>query len=379
MTKVLHIIENFNGQAIEKWLYQMVRYLSDDGSKFNWTFYSILGQAGKYDDAILELGAKIIYSPHPIRQWLAFLRALRKSMVVCRYDILHSHHDIMSAAYLLASAGLPLKKRIVHVHNTSHDLPTASSVKSALFREPMRQVCLHYADNIVGISRDALDAFLDGKKAKPGRDRIIHCGIDTSQFRRTLMDPAEFRRSFELPENSKILLFVGRMNEYKNPCFVVDVLEVLSRTNLDATAIFAGSGPLEAEVHRLAEQKSLNHRVRVLGWRNDIPLLMQYSDVLVWPVQEQPKEGLGLGVVEAQAAGLPVLMSRSVAEEAIVVPELVEVLPLTAGPQVWADAVISILNRTHLSKQESLARIESSSFSILQSASNIMALYDGLK
>lgn len=374
--RVLHIIENFNGQAIETWLYQMLRHLNTAGKKADWTFYSTLGQTGKMDDAVKELGGKIIRSPFPLKNKARFLKELHRVITDGNYDILHSHHDVMSASYLLASAGLPLKKRIIHVHNTSLSLPTPSSIKTALLHEPMRQVCLHYADNIVGISHDALEAFLDGKKLKPGRDRIIHCGIDTAQFHQMQMNSAEFRRSFELPENSKILLFVGRMNEYKNPCFVVEVLEVLSRTDLDAAAIFAGSGPLEAEVQRLAEQKSLDHRVRVIGWREDIPVLMQHSDVLLWPVQEQPKEGLGLGVVEAQAAGLPVLMSQSVPGEAIVVPELVEVLPLAAGPKAWADAVISILNRSHPSKNESLARVESSSFSISQSASNIISLYE---
>ena len=118
MKKVLHFIENFNGQATEQWLYQVMRYMSELGMEFDWTFYSILGSPGLMDDAVSANGGKIIYSPVPLRKKMEFVRALRKSIVTGEYDILHSHHDILSAMYFLASAGLPLKKRIIHIYET---------------------------------------------------------------------------------------------------------------------------------------------------------------------------------------------------------------------------------------------------------------------
>ena len=72
---------------------------------------------------------------------------------------------------------------------------------------------------------------------------------------------------------------------------------------------------------------------------------MANSDVLLWPSLEEPMEGLGLGIVEAQAASLPILMSQSVPTEAIVMPELVDVLPLNAGADAWSERVAQILDR----------------------------------
>lgn len=328
------------------------------------------------DDAVKELGGKIIYSPVPLRQRRQFMKALRSSIVEGGYDILHSHHDVVSAVYLLASVGLPLKKRIVHVHNTSLSLPISSPLKNSLLHEPMRRACLRWADNIVGVSDAALDAFLKGGRRKPGRDMVIHCGTDIVPFHRKPPSRAEFLQSLGLPADSRVLLFVGRMTEYKNPCFVIEVLAHLSKMNPTICAVFAGTGPLEDEVRKRAEQKSLESRARVLGWQEDIPALMQSCDILIWPGLEEPKEGLGLGVVEAQAAGLPVLMSRSVPEDAIVVPELVSILPLAAGASVWASKIISKLNHANIAKETSLAKVEASSFSIARSAANIEALYD---
>jgi len=354
----------------------MMQYFNEVGEKVDWTFYSTLGQAGKMDDAVKKLGGKIIYSPFPLRQRWQFLKALRRSMAVGGYDILHSHHDILSAVYLLASAGLPLKKRIVHVHNTSLSLPISSPLKNSLLHEPMRRACLHWADNIVGVSDVALDAFLKRGAHKPGRDMVIHCGIDLAPFRRKPPGRTEFLQPLGLPADSKVLLFVGRMIEYKNPCFVIDILAHISKLDDTVCAVFAGSGPLVDVVRKMAEQRLLESRVRVLGWREDIPALMQSCDMLIWPGLEEPKEGLGLGVVEAQAAGLPVLMSLNVPEEAVVEPELVDVLPLAAGVDVWADRIFDVLHRSRPDREEALAKVEDSSFAISKSTANILSLYE---
>lgn len=350
--------------------------MADLGVEFDWTFYSIIGRPGLKDDAVLSLGGKIIYSPVPLQKNIDFVRGLRKSLEAGEYDILHSHHDIMSAIYFFAAAGLPLKKRIIHIHNTSLSLPTSSSFKKFLLHEPMRQTCLQWADNLVGVSDVALDAFLKGKERILGRDMVMHCGIDMDPFHRKLLGRLAFLQSFRLPPDAKVLLFVGRMTHYKNPCFVIEVLSHISKLDSTVCAMFAGSGPLEDEVRKLAKQKSLESRVRVLGWHGNVPALMRSCDMLIWPGLEEPREGLGLGVVEAQAAGLPVLMSRSVPEEAIVVRELVDVLPLVAGADVWAERTLHILSRGSPNRQEALTAMECSSFAISQSAANIRALYE---
>jgi glycosyltransferase involved in cell wall biosynthesis len=306
------------------------------------------------------------------------MAGLREVMKRGAYDVLHCHHDIMSAAYLLASIGLPFKKRIVHLHNTSMSLPTPSRVKSELAREPMRQICLRMADQIVGISKEALESLIGDGTYPPSR-RVVHYAIDTNRVQQASVDPVEFRRRMGCEPAARVLLFVGRMVGYKNPCFVLEMLDHMAKTGENAVAVFAGTGNLESELRELAKLKSLEHRVRLLGFRNDVTELMLASNILIWPSREEPMEGLGLGIVEAQSAGLPVLMSLSVPEEAIVVPELVTVLPLAAEPEAWAETTIEILNRQHPSRAESLARVEASSFSISAGVSNLIALYDGLE
>lgn len=372
----MHIVENFNDQSTERWLFEVMRFLVSQGEKVEWTFYATLGRPGTMDDAVRALGGNIIYSPFPLKNKIQFLRELRKTIEKGNFDILHSHHDIVSAAYLLASLGLPLRKRVVHIHNTSLGIPTQSTLKNFLLREPMRRVCLYLADNIVGVSGAALEAFL-GKASKDiTRDVVIHCGIDIKPFHLKPSNRSDFLKELGLSNDSKILLFVGRMIEYKNPCFIIEVLMHALKLDPTVCAVFAGSGPLQDEVLSMAKEKSLEGRVRVLGWHENIPSLMQLCDILIWPGIEQPKEGLGLAIIEAQAAGLPVLMSLSVPKEAIIVKGLVEILPLAAGPSLWADVALSIIKRILPSKEKALASVACSSFSIPVSAESIRKLYE---
>jgi glycosyltransferase involved in cell wall biosynthesis len=258
-------------------------------------------------------------------------------------------------------------------------LPTPSRVKSELAREPMRQVCLRMADQIVGISTESLESLVGKGTTQPARHRVVHYAIDTKRFLEASEDRAGLRREMGFESTARVLLFVGRIVEYKNPCFLLEMLDHVAQTDASAVVVFAGAGNQENEIRELAKQKSLEDRVKLLGFRDDVPELMTAADLLVWPSLENPMEGLGLGIVEAQAAGLPVLMSRSVPEEAIVVPELVTVLPLNAGPQAWAREALEILNRRHPARSESRERVEASSFSMKAGVANLMALYDDLE
>jgi glycosyltransferase involved in cell wall biosynthesis len=234
------------------------------------------------------------------------------------------------------------------------------------------------ADQIVGISSEALQSLIGNRQRDPKRHTVVHYAVDTERFAQARLDVTAFRKSLGINPAAKILLFVGRIVEYKNPRFVVEILKHLVEMHSNVVAVFAGSGNREDDLREMAQREALEARVNLLGFRDDVPELMLASDLLIWPSLEEPKEGLGLGIVEAQVAGLPILMSRSVPQEAIVVPELVKMLPLRAGAKSWADAVIEILKRPQVCRDESRTKVESSSFSMQAGVANIMALYESV-
>jgi glycosyltransferase involved in cell wall biosynthesis len=373
--RILQIVESLHTGAVENWLYRVFSAVSANYSDYHWTFFCTSGKPGRLDEKVRGLGGEIIYSRYTIGEKRAFFSSLRKVIKEGHYDILHCHHDLVSAIYLCASLGIPLRKRIVHVHNTDEGILTPSRLKQFLLKEPMRQTCMHFADNIVGISKEALNKFIRGARPKPGRDQVVYYGIDTSVFRQNIPTPEQFRLSLGFSSDAKILLFVGRMVPLKNPCFVVDVLAALANRDPSVVAVFVGAGDLETTVRELAEQKQLQERVRILGWRDDTATIMRLCDLLVFPRLEEPKEGLGLVLVEGQAAGLPILASPSITKDVQVIPELFEIIPLAAGPEAWAERIHAMLSQKRLPRQRYLKRVEASSFSIIAGISNLLALY----
>jgi len=378
--RVIHIVESLDVGAVESWLLRMLEASHTFGEPVDWTFYSVLSRPGRFDDAARKLGATVINSPVELDRKLYFVRALRRTLRRGNYDVMHCHHDVVSAVYLVAAAGLRIPRTIVHAHNADLHVPTGSPLKSALLREPMRQICLRVASRIVGISRYTLENFLRGRAPRAKRDLVLYYGIDTSLFQAPQPDALAMRRALGLPDDSRVLLFVGRMVSYKNPLFVLDVLAEIANAEPGVFAVFAGAGPLQNELRERARERGLADRVRALGWRDDTVALMRCSDVFVFPRVEREtakvgKEGLGLVVVEAQAAGLMSLLSRAIPDDAIVLPELCETQSLDAGSAAWGAAVRGILAKPKPNQAAALATVERSPFSLEAGFRNLVALH----
>lgn len=373
--RVLNVIESLDRGAVENWLVRAVRHAAVLRPDIQWTFFSILQRAGRLDRFARDCGWEVLHASAPLRETARFLADLRRTLLLGRFDIVHFHHDYLSGLYLLASGWINIRRRIVHVHNTDAALPTPSRIKTVLMKEPLRQICLR-ADRIVGISKHVLETFVGHRGLKPGRDTVLYYGIDLEPFRNANHRRQTVRAGLGLPDHAKVMLFVGRMTPLKNPCFVLEVLREIAEAEPNAVAIFAGSGPLEDVLRERAASFELDSRVTVLGWRDDIPQLMRAADVLIFPRVEEPKEGLGLVVVEAQAAGLPTLTSFGVADEAIVSPEFVRRLRLASGPRIWAHEVLAILRGGRGSLSGAVEAIATSRFSMDRSARGLLRLYE---
>jgi glycosyltransferase involved in cell wall biosynthesis len=373
--RILHVVENLNSGAVENWLVRMLEHAHKRGIEVDWTFYCALGQPGAMDERARSLRARVVYSPVPIGKKAKFVRALRTELWRGEYDVLHCHHDLVSAVYLLAAWGLPLRRRIVHVHNADEAVLTPSRLKQRLYREPMRQICLFMADRLVGISHHTLDTFLAGRARRPERDSVHYYGVDTTPFENVSADRGRFRRQLGLPQNALILLFGGRLVPEKNPVFVVDLLANLRCIDPRAIAVFAGAGSLEMDVLARARRLGVEDFVRLLGWRNDLPHVMNCSDCFILPHPEHPVEGFGLAIVEAQLSGLPMLLSRGILDDPILPTASFRRLALSDGPLLWAKAAMELLHDPVPSRVAALTALRASPMDMDQALAGLLRLH----
>jgi glycosyltransferase EpsF len=335
------VVASLDKASVEVWLLRMLSHAAKIDVPVDWTFYCTVGE-GVLDERARALGADVVCSPVPIGAKLGFIRALRSHLQVGRYDVLHSHHDLVSAVYLLAALRLPIERRIVHVHNADESVLTPSVTKQAIFRPSFRRICLTVADRIAANSNHSLDKFLAGRTRRPGRDIVHYLGIDPEPLINAKPERAAFRRQQGFAADARIALFAGRMVPEKNPVFAVDVIAEMRRLDALVVGMFAGSGSLEADVRARTAALGMDPWIKYLGWRDDVAELMAGCDWFVLPHPEDPPEGFGIAIVEAQLAGLRLLLSLGVADDPLLPTASVRRLSLQQSPKEWAAAALEL-------------------------------------
>ena len=374
--KILHIVENLDRGAVETWLVQMFEECHGLRPADQWTFYCTLGRPGRNDERVKALGGRIIYSPVPLGQPASFFLAFRQMLKQGHFDILHCHHDLLSGCYLLAAMGLRIQTRIVHIHNTDEALPTPSPFKHWLLKEPLRQACLRLSDKTVGISRHALGTFLKKDEPRTGRDQVLYYGCDFGECFQEGLDPVQLRSDLGLPAHTRLVLFLGRLSPTKNPIGALDIFAALYRRRTDIACLFAGDGDLSESIVRRAAELGLSDRVRMLGWYEEPLPLMKACDLFLFPRLEHNTEGFGVAVLEAQAAGLPVLTSLGVSDEVVMFPKHCRRLPVAEGAEAWAAAADSLLRTPRLQARDIAVALQNTPFSREAGARNLLTLYD---
>lgn len=374
MSRVLHVVESLDRGAVENWLLRTFREAVRLDGTVDWTFYCTLKRPGAHDDFARSLGARVVHTPYEWRDTWKFMRTLRGELKARPYDVLHCHHDFMSALYLLASVGLSIQQRIVHIHNTDESLPTPSRWKHRLLLEPFRRICLGFSNKIVGISQDTLTTFLNGRRLKTNRHLVRYYNIDESAFQRVVPQRREFLDELDVSPDSKLLLCLGRMVALKNPVRAVEIMCDIMHKDPQTIGVFVGEGDLLGDAKRKAQQSGAFERFRFLGWRDDTIRIMKCCDLLIFPRLEQPKEALGLVLVEAQAAGLPVLTTHGLSDDAIFT-DLVDRLSLNAPTDEWTSRALRLLDRSKPSEVECSRALAASHFAVANSVPSLLNLY----
>ena len=200
--------------------------------------------------------------------------------------------------------------------------------------------------------------------------------IDTRQYR---YDPAiaeQVRHEFGVDDRETFVVgHVGRFVEPKNHIFLLDIAREIVRQEPRARFLLVGDGHLRAAVAQRVEEMGLREYFIFTGERSDIPCVMLGAmDLFVFP---SLYEGLGIVLVEAQAAGLPCLISNVVPQDVEVVPSLFQRLDLAQPAAVWAETALAMRCSARPTQVEALAEVEKSVFNVHTSVRELEKEYDG--
>jgi glycosyltransferase involved in cell wall biosynthesis len=224
----------------------------------------------------------------------------------------------------------------------------------------------------LGTSRSAAALMFGENWWTDPRWRVLPACIDLTAFRKSA-DRRLVRAEFCIPDGAVVFGHVGRFVNEKNHQFLIQVAEQLTEAESRARFVLVGAGPTKARAEYEIRRRGLKDRFILLDPRDDIArLMLGVFDFFLFP---SLYEGLGLALVEAQAAGLQCFVSTAIPPEGIVIPEMVHKIPLSAGAEAWADLILrKIGSPSPVTQKEALTAV-GRSFDIQSNAVQLTEFY----
>jgi len=387
--RVLQIFDSLGMGGAETWLMALLRFFHSRRNDLPMSVrFDVLltgGAKARFDDEAEALGARLFYANFSRRNTFGFIRQFRRILAKGRYHAIHDHQDYAAGFRFIMGLGLLPNVRVAHIHNTPFSVARYNSTPSRLLGFRLAKGLLAVTStHIASTSRQMIKEFgFDTWSFRRIEPRVVHCGFDTSSFRGDNKSlHRELSNEFGWTDNVKIILFVGRLEEpvgsglqRKNPAFALEVGRACIARDGDVRMIMAGSGDqMRRNLTSRIKSWGLEDKMKLPGVYPDISRLMLGSNLFLFP---SLAEGLGMVVVEAQAAGLRVLTSTGVPRESTVIPGLVEFRKLDAGVEIWASEALRLLNLEPTDPRACCMAVQNSAFSIEQSAKSLMEIYSG--
>lgn len=363
--RVLQVIGAMDRGGAETLLMNLYRNI--DRSLVQFDFLVNEEDACDFDSEIQSLGGRIFRIPrYKLFNYFSYKTACKRFFSQHKYPVVHGHIGLPAPIYL-SEASKAGAYTIAHSH--AQNFPISPS--EILFRvcaRPVRQV----ADYFLACSEEAgVDRF--GAEIVEGPSfQILKNGVDTSAVSFDIQKRSEARAELGLDEDVLVLGHVGRLTEVKNHKFLFEVFDSIHKRVPRSVLLLAGRGELEIQLRETVKQMGLSDSIVFLGVRDDVPSLLCAFDLFIFP---SFAEGLPCAVIEAQASGLPVLLSNGVPDAARVLSTTTR-LDLSIGADEWANRALRTLEICKsIDRNCAKDLIEGSGFDIRSSAACLQELY----
>ncbi|WHY90971.1 glycosyltransferase family 1 protein [Neobacillus cucumis] len=359
--RVLHVVVNMNRGGAETLIMNLYRNI--DRSKVQFDFLTC--REGVFDSEIKELGGKIHRIPY-INEvgHVRYIKSLNQFFSEHNYySIVHSHLNRMSGFVVRAAKKNGIKYCISHSHNTGGEggiLAKGYKWYSGLFIPSN-------SDYTFACSKAAAK-WLYGKKSTEAK--LLNNGIEPEMF---LYQPDVRRiKRKEIGISDQFVIgHVGRFTKQKNHRFLIEIFAEFVKRNPNSTLILCGDGVLRNDTEKRVKELNIQDKVKFLGIRSDIHQLLQAFDIFLFPSLH---EGLPVTLIEAQAAGIPCLISNEITREVDLGADLIKFLKLT-NKDLWVAELEKIMAQKINRDTPKLKMLRERGYDIKNTAKSLQDFY----
>ncbi len=319
-----------------------------------------------YDQEIKSLGGRIYSIPRfTLINYPTYAKACHEFFSTHSYRIVHGHIAFPCAIYLKEAKRIG-SYTILHSHAQNYPL----SPSQAIFRLVSGQG-RRWADYYLACSQQAgLDRF--GKEIVSGPNfHVLNNGIDTHVTRFSASSRKAVRSQLGIDSCTPLFGHVGRLTPVKNQAFLLSVFAHIKELLPNAKLALVGRGESESELRERAAHLGISDSVLFVGVREDVPSLLSAFDVFIFP---SFSEGLAIAVVEAQACGLPCLVSTGVPTLTKIGDNIVYA-NLSDGAENWSKNAVEMYARGVNNRSSAFENAIDAGFDIRSSADWISKFY----
>lgn len=319
---------------------------------------NVLNCGSKIYENNLEKKGKIYY-------WL-FWKKINGFLMDCDYDTVQitTGSVLTMSICLFAMKRNGIANRITYCQNSGS--PYMSFGKK-LINGTLKRYISKNASWLLYPSKDAC-FWGFGKEKNDGRYKMLFNAIDVDRFTYSEDYRTELRKSYNVKPDEYIVGNIGRFEKQKNHNFIVELFFQLKKRCPEARLLLIGNGSLEPEIKRKLADRGIFNTIFV---DSTLECYKFYSmmDVFLFP---SFYEGLGIVSVEAQCNGLPVVMSKGVPEEAIVLENIVR-LDLREPIEKWVEKTIFC---KRVDSNTAKTKLICSNYSIKELIEELYRIYD---
>lgn len=240
--------------------------------------------------------------PFAVKRHLGFRKtaqAFRRELERVTPDLLFVNVNGSEAVSLAGPAcGVP----VVNCYHLSYTRPTGGPL-ARYGDHRARQTTMQAGTLTIHTSVAVRDQWCQAFGYPPDRCRVIYNGVDPPPK----ADPSTTRRELGLPADRFVFCVPGRLDPIKGHRHLIRALELLRNRLSGVSVLVCGDGPLRAELEQQSTTAGLGDVIRFLGWRQDLPAVLQASDAVILP--SVASENLSVAVLEGLMAGVPAVVS----------------------------------------------------------------------
>ena len=318
--RILCVFSTLDRGGAESMCMNIYRHI--DREKVQFDFVKHTPNKGAFENEIIELGGKIYEAPeYKMYNHISYCKWWKHHLIEHpEHIIVHGHYFTISYEYLKVAKHYG---RITIAH--SHAKHLDSFLKNQLIKGVPKVSDYRFAcsyDAGVWLFKDY--TFM-----------ILKNAIDTNLYRFNQLIRDSYRSQLKL-DDKFVLGTVANFHFVKNPFGMIDLFKRVHQKNENAVLVWVGEGGLRDDIQKKIEEERLQECIYLLGSRDDVPQLLQAMDAFALP---SFSEGLGLVLIEAQAAGLPTYCADTIPTDVDITP-LCKHLPLDQL-DTWANQIIS--------------------------------------